>query len=55
MFRVVTQDNIKGFKNFTYNEIKCKCGGKYCNGYPTGFSYGKKSKGKLKKLLYSSM
>lgn len=39
MFRVVTQDNIKDFKNFTYNEIKCKCGGKYCNGYPTGFSY----------------
>ena len=39
MFRVVDQNNIKDFKNFTYNEIKCKCGGKYCNGYPAGFSY----------------
>ena len=39
MFRVVDENNIKDFKNFTFRELKCKCGGKYCNGYPTGFSY----------------
>ena len=39
MFKVVTEDNIKDFKNFQFSELKCKCGGKYCNGYPTGFSY----------------
>ena len=39
MFKVVNDDNIKDFKNFKLSEIKCKCGGKYCNGYPTGFSY----------------
>lgn len=38
-FKVVNENNIKDFKNFTYNEIKCKCKGKYCNGVPTGFSY----------------
>lgn len=38
-FKVVNENNIKDFKNFTYNEIKCKCKGKYCNGYPAGFSY----------------
>lgn len=38
-FRVVNENNIKDFKNFTYSEIKCKCKGKYCNGVPTGFSY----------------
>lgn len=38
-FKVVNENNIKDFKNFTYSEIKCKCKGKYCNGIPTGFSY----------------
>lgn len=38
-FKILTKDNVKDFKNFTYSEIKCKCGGKYCDGYPTGFSY----------------
>lgn len=38
-FRTVNEDNIKDFKNFEFRELKCKCGGKYCNGYPTGFSY----------------
>ena len=39
MFRIVNDENINDFKNFKLSEIKCKCGGKYCNGYPTGFSY----------------
>ena len=39
MFRTVNDENIKDFKNFKLSEIKCKCGGKYCNGYPVGFSY----------------
>ena len=38
-FKTVNDSNIKDFKNFTMSELKCKCGGKYCNGYPTGFSY----------------
>ena len=38
-FRKVDSNNIKDFKNFTLNELKCKCGGKYCNGFPVGFSY----------------
>lgn len=38
-FRTVNDENIKDFKNFKLSEIKCKCGGKYCNGFPTGFSY----------------
>lgn len=38
-FRIVNDENIKDFKNFELKEIKCKCGGKYCNGFPTGFSY----------------
>lgn len=38
-FRVVDENNIKDFKNFEFRELKCKCGGKYCNGYPVGFSY----------------
>ena len=38
-FKVVTDKNIKDFKNFSMSELKCKCGGKYCNGYPVGFSY----------------
>ena len=38
-FRTVNDENINDFKNFKLGEIKCKCGGKYCNGYPTGFSY----------------
>ena len=38
-FKIVNEDNIKDFKNFKLSEIKCKCGGKYCNGYPVGFSY----------------
>lgn len=39
MFRIVNDENINDFKNFKLSEIKCKCGGKYCSGYPTGFSY----------------
>ena len=38
-FKVVDSNNIKNFKNFEYRELKCGCNGKYCNGYPTGFSY----------------
>lgn len=38
-FKTVDEKNIKDFKNFKLSEIKCKCGGKYCNGYPVGFSY----------------
>ena len=38
-FKTVNDSNIKDFKNFSMSELKCKCGGKYCNGYPTGFSY----------------
>lgn len=38
-FRKVDSNNIKDFKNFTLNELKCKCKGKYCNGFPVGFSY----------------
>lgn len=39
MFRIVNDENINDFKNFKLSEIKCKCGGKYCSGYPIGFSY----------------
>ena len=38
-FKVVDENNIKDFKNFKLSELKCKCGGKYCNGFPVGFSY----------------
>lgn len=38
-FKVVDDNNIKDFKNFKMSELKCKCGGKYCNGFPVGFSY----------------
>ena len=38
-FKTVDDNNIKDFKNFKMSELKCKCGGKYCNGYPVGFSY----------------
>lgn len=38
-FKTVDDSNIKDFKNFQMSELKCKCKGKYCNGYPVGFSY----------------
>lgn len=38
-YKPLTADNCKDFKNFKYSEFKCKCGGKYCNGYPVPFSY----------------
>ena len=38
-FKIVDSNNIKDFKNFQLSELKCKCGGKYCNGFPVGFSY----------------
>ena len=38
-FKIVDSNNIKDFKNFELSELKCKCGGKYCNGFPVGFSY----------------
>ena len=38
-YKELTQENCKDFKNFDYSEFKCKCGGKYCNGYPVPFSY----------------
>lgn len=38
-YKPLTVDNCKDFKNFKYSEFKCKCGGKYCNGYPVPFSY----------------
>ena len=38
-FKVVDSNNIKNFKNFELRELKCGCNGKYCNGFPTGFSY----------------
>lgn len=39
MYKKLTSTNCKDFKNFNYGEFKCKCGGKYCNGYPVAFSY----------------
>lgn len=39
MFKVVDKNNIKDFKNFTMNELKCGCKGKYCKGFPVEFSY----------------
>lgn len=38
-YKTLTETNCKDFKNFKYSEFKCKCGGKYCNGYPVAFSY----------------
>lgn len=38
-FRPLTEKNIKDFKNFKYDEFKCHCKGKYCNGFPASFSY----------------
>lgn len=38
-YKGLTEENCKDFKNFDYGEFKCKCGGKYCNGYPVEFSY----------------
>lgn len=38
-YKPLTADNCKDFKNFKYSEFKCKCGGRYCNGYPVPFSY----------------
>lgn len=38
-YKGLTKENCKDFKNFDYGEFKCKCGGKYCNGYPVEFSY----------------
>lgn len=38
-YKPLTEENCKDFKNFKYSEFKCKCGGKYCNGYPVPFSY----------------
>lgn len=38
-FRPLTENNIKDFKNFKYDEFKCHCKGKYCNGFPASFSY----------------
>lgn len=39
MYKALTEENIKDFKNFKYSEIICKCKGKYCNGTPVSFSY----------------
>ena len=38
-YKPLTADNCKDFKKFKYSEFKCKCGGRYCNGYPVRFSY----------------
>lgn len=38
-YKPLTAENCKEFKNFKYSEFKCKCEGKYCNGYPVPFSY----------------
>lgn len=38
-YKPLTAENCKEFKNFKYSEFKCKCGGRYCNGYPVPFSY----------------
>lgn len=38
-YKELTKENIDDFKNFEYREFACKCGGKYCNGYPVAFSY----------------
>ena len=32
--KYMTDSDWKYFKNFKKSEYKCKCGGKYCNGYP---------------------
>ena len=39
MYKKLTSSNCKNFKNFNYGEFRCKCGGKYCDGYPVAFSY----------------
>lgn len=39
LYKELTSENCKDFKNFDYREFACKCGGKYCNGYPVAFSY----------------
>lgn len=38
-YKPLTEENVKDFPNFTYREFACKCGGKYCNGFPVAFSY----------------
>ena len=38
-YKPLTEENCKDFPNFKYSEFKCKCKGKYCNGYPVPFSY----------------
>lgn len=38
-YKPLTEENCNDFKNFKYSEFKCKCGAKYCNGYPVAFSY----------------
>ena len=38
-YKPLTEDNVKDFPNFTYREFACKCGGKYCDGFPVAFSY----------------
>lgn len=38
-YKKLTSSNCKDFKNFEYSEFACKCGNKYCNGYPVPFSY----------------
>lgn len=38
MGKYMTEADWKHSKYFKKEEFKCKCGGKYCNGYPTGIA-----------------
>lgn len=39
MFKIVTNENIKDFKNFKWNELSCHCKGKYCKPHDIPYSY----------------
>jgi zinc D-Ala-D-Ala carboxypeptidase len=34
----MSENDWQYFRNFKKTEYKCKCGGKYCNGYPSGIA-----------------
>ena len=39
MAKYMTDEDWKKFPNFKKSEFKCKCNGKYCNGYPSKIAY----------------
>lgn len=38
-YRYMKDEDWSKFPNFKKSEFKCKCGGKYCNGYPHEIAY----------------